>query len=95
MAEMKKAERQEAASLVVLCVMGSFHVSNSLAISQFLLFFSFMLALTQMMTRLALAGVGVATEGLTCCAPGDPQFHNLRRTLISVAQLKPNIMSRL
>jgi hypothetical protein len=46
MAEMKKAERQEAASLVVLCVMGSFHVSDSLAISQFLLFFSFMLALT-------------------------------------------------
>jgi hypothetical protein len=77
MAEMKKAERQEAAALVVLCVMGSFHVSDSLAISQFLLFFSFMLgALTRMMTRLALAGVGVATEGLTCCAPGDPQFHN-------------------
>jgi hypothetical protein len=41
---MKKAERQEAVALVVLCVMGSFHVSGSLAISYFLLFFSFMLS---------------------------------------------------
>ncbi|TVU20972.1 hypothetical protein EJB05_30579, partial [Eragrostis curvula] len=42
--EMKKAEGQEA-----------FHLSDSFAISQFLLFFSFMLgALTRMMTRLSL-----------------------------------------
>uniref|UniRef100_A0A0A9AMZ2 Uncharacterized protein n=1 Tax=Arundo donax TaxID=35708 RepID=A0A0A9AMZ2_ARUDO len=64
--EMKKAEGQEAAALVpywVLGIMGQFHIADSFAVSQFLLFFSFMLgALTLMMTRLALTGAapGVA-----------------------------------
>jgi len=56
----KKAEGLEAVALVpywALCVMGHFH-ADKFAVSQFLLFFSFMLgALTMMMTRL----VGLAT----------------------------------
>ncbi|XP_062198264.1 uncharacterized protein LOC133900979 [Phragmites australis] len=63
--EMKKAEGQEAAALVpywVLCVMGQFHIADNFAVSQFLLFFSFILgALTLMMKRLALTG---ATPGV-------------------------------
>jgi hypothetical protein len=77
--EIEKAERLEAAALVlywVLCIMGSLRISDDslLAVSQFLLFFSFVLgALTRMMTRLALAGAGVAaaTEGLARRAAGD------------------------
>jgi hypothetical protein len=66
----KLAEGMEAAALVpywLLCVMGQFH-ADKFAVSQFLLFFSFMLgALTMMMSRLALTiaadrGVAPASE---------------------------------
>ncbi|CAD6231407.1 unnamed protein product [Miscanthus lutarioriparius] len=59
----KKAEGLEAVALVpfwALCVMGHFH-ADKFAVSQFLLFFNFMLgALTMMITRL----VGLATASL-------------------------------
>ncbi|KAL6627848.1 hypothetical protein ACP70R_031574 [Stipagrostis hirtigluma subsp. patula] len=64
--ETVKAERQEAAALVpywVLCAMGQLKISNNFAVSQFLLFLSFILGALMLMTaRLALAGVapGVA-----------------------------------
>uniref|UniRef100_A0A0A9B1L5 Uncharacterized protein n=1 Tax=Arundo donax TaxID=35708 RepID=A0A0A9B1L5_ARUDO len=58
--DIQKAEGQVAAALVPyweLCVMGQFHIADNFAVSQFLLFFSFMLgALTLTMTRLALEG---------------------------------------
>jgi hypothetical protein len=64
----EEIEKAEAAALVlywVLCIMGSFHISDSLAVSQFLVFFSFVLgALTRMMTRLALTRAGVAPASL-------------------------------
>ncbi|KAL6615154.1 hypothetical protein ACP70R_037424 [Stipagrostis hirtigluma subsp. patula] len=64
--ETVKAERQEAAALVpywVLCAMGQLKISHNFAVSQFLLFLSFILGALMLMTaRLALAGVapGVA-----------------------------------
>lgn len=81
----KKGEGLEAVALVpywALCVMGQFQAADRFAVSQFLLFFSFMLgALTMMMTRL----VGLATTVHRGIAPASVLLRKASLVVLLVA----------
>jgi hypothetical protein len=80
----KKGEGLEAVALVpywALCMMGHFH-ADKFTVSQFLLFFSFMLgALTMMMTRL----VGLATTAHRGIAPASELLRKASLVVLLVA----------